>query len=306
MTIPSGQWCTWHGSVADYAQLVKVAYLAAKSVNPQAQIILAGDPYWYDHGAFFTTLMADLSSDPQAAVNHDYFDDANLHLYSRPSDYAMIITLYNSIMAKYGIDKPMWISETNALPYNDPIRSYAKAGFFGTMDDQASYIIEAFSLALAMNVQHIEVNRMVDGSDFKAGGEPFGLVRNDKTVRPEYYAYQAATALFDGVTGGTIAYDQATGVYVVTLHKPSQDADGDLGPAAHRPDRDHPGPERPSHRLRQDGQRQRGDGQARRLHLHPGALHRQLRPGRPQRLRDRRQPGRPGAGRLTGAASITS
>jgi hypothetical protein len=222
VTIPNGQWCTWHGSVADYAQLVKVAYLAAKSVNPQARIILAGDPYWYDHGAFFTRLMADLSSGPQAAANHDYFDAANLHLYSRPSDYQMIITLYNSIMTKYGIDKPMWISETNAIPYNDPIRSYAKAGFFGTMDDQASYIIEAFSLALAMNVQHIEVNRMVDGTDFTAGGEPFGMVRNNKTVRPEYYAYQAATALFDGVTRGNIAYDKASGVYVVTLHKPGQ------------------------------------------------------------------------------------
>jgi hypothetical protein len=222
VTITKGQWCTWHGSVADYAQLTKVAYLAAKSVNPQAQIVLYGDPYWYDHGAFFTKLMAALSSDPQAAANHDYFDAANLHLYSRPSDYQTIITLYNSIMAKYGIDKPMWLSETNALPYNDPIRSYAKSGFFGTMDDQASYIIEAFSLALALNVAHIEVNRMVDGTDFKAGGEPFGLVRNDKTVRPEYYAYQAATALYAGVTDGMIAYDKATGIYVVTLHKPGQ------------------------------------------------------------------------------------
>jgi hypothetical protein len=220
VTITSGKWCTWHGSAADYAQLTKVAYLAAKSVNPQAQIVLYGDPYWYDHGAFFTKLMANLSHDPHAAANHDYFDDANLHLYSRPSDYQTIITLYNKIMARYGIHKPMWLSETNAIPYNDPIRTYAKAGFFGTMDDQASYIIEAFSLALALNVQHIEVNRMVDGTDFKAGGEPFGLLRNNKTARPEYYAYQAATALYDGVTGGTIHYDKTSGVYIVTLHKP--------------------------------------------------------------------------------------
>ncbi|HVA90112.1 MAG TPA: hypothetical protein VNL71_09735 [Chloroflexota bacterium] len=220
VSIPNGKWCTWHGSVADYAQLVRVADQAAKAVNPEAKIILSGDPYWYDHGAFFTTLMQDLSRGPQAVANHYYFDAANLHLYSRPSDYRTIITLYNQIMARYGIQKPMWLSETNALPYNDPIRRYARSGFFGTMQDQASYIIEAFSLALALNVQHIEVNRMVDGTDFTAGGEPFGLIRNNHTVRPEYYAYSAATSLYAGVTDGTISYDKQHEVYVVTLHKP--------------------------------------------------------------------------------------
>ena len=184
--------------MADYAQLTKVAYLAAKSVNPQAQIVLLRRPLLVRPRRLFYQTDGDLSHDPHAAANHDYFDDANLHLYSRPSDYQTIITLYNQIMAQYGIHKPIWLSETNAIPYNDPIRTYAKAGFFGTMDDQASYIIEAFSLALALNVQHIEVNRMVDGTDFKAGGEPFGLLRNNKTARPEYYAYQAATALYRG------------------------------------------------------------------------------------------------------------
>jgi hypothetical protein len=220
VSIQSGEWKTWDGSVADYAQLVKVAYLAAKSVNPAAHIILYGDPYWYDHGSFFSTLMQDLSRDPHAAANDDYFDAANLHLYSRPRDYQTVITLYNKIMAHYGLNKPMWISETNAIPYNDPIRPYARSGYFGTLQDQASYLIEAFSLALALNVQHIEVNRMVDGTDFTAGGEPFGLLRNNHTARPEFYAFQAATELFSGVTDGTIKYNKRTMVYVVTLHKP--------------------------------------------------------------------------------------
>ncbi len=220
VSIQSGQWKTWDGSVADYAQLVKVAYLAAKSVNPDANIVLYGDPYWYDHGAFFKTLMKDLSTDPHAAVNDDYFDAANLHLYSRPRDYQTVITLYNKTMARYGIHKPLWISETNAIPYNDPIRPYARSGYFGTLQDQASYLIEAFSLALALNVQHIEVNRMVDGTDFTAGGEPYGLLRNNHTARPEFYAFQAATELYSGVTGGTIKFNKHTKVYVVTLHKP--------------------------------------------------------------------------------------
>ncbi len=220
VSIPSGPWYTWDGTVADYAQLVKVAYLAAKSVNPKARIVLYGDPYWYDHGSFFAHLMQDLSRDPQAAAHDDYFDAANLHLYSRPRDYQTVIALYNKLMAGYGIHKPLWVSETNALPYNDPVRKYARSGYFGTLQDQASYLIEAFALALALNVSRIEVNRMVDGTDFTAGGEPFGLLRNDHTTRPEFYAFQAATALFNGVKGGKIKFNKRTGVYVVTLYKP--------------------------------------------------------------------------------------
>jgi hypothetical protein len=220
VNIPSGQWHTWDGTVADYAQLIKVASLAAKAANPQARIVLFGDPYWYDHGAFFTTLLKDLTSSSGARAHHAYFDVANLHLYSRPADLAPLITLYRAKLAGYGLHQPIWISETNAIPYNDPVRLYPKAGFFATLDDQASYIVQAFAIDLALGVARIEVNRMVDGTDFIAGGEPFGLLRNDGSARPAYDAFRTVTTLFAGVTGGTLAVNQVSGVYIVTLHKP--------------------------------------------------------------------------------------
>jgi hypothetical protein len=61
---------------------------------------------------------------------------------------------------------------------------------------------------------------MIDGTDFIAGGEPFGLMRNDKTMRPVYWAYRATTRLFAGVTSGKLAIDPKTDVYTVTLTKP--------------------------------------------------------------------------------------
>jgi hypothetical protein len=124
------------------------------------------------------------------------------------------------MLAHYHLHKPMWLSETNAIPHNDPVRLYPRAGFFATLDDQASYIPEAFALALALNVQRIEVNRMIDGTDFTAGGEPFGLLRNDLTPRPVYFAYRTVTTLYAGVTGGTISFSKTTGIYSVTLYKP--------------------------------------------------------------------------------------
>ncbi len=220
VNIPSGKFATWDGSVRDYAQLVKVAYLAAHAVNPNARIILYGDPYWYDHGAFFRQLLSILTSDAAAAANQDYFDAINLHLYNRPSDYVMVVDLYRQWLADRGLDKPVWIGETNAVPYDDPLRLYPKSGFFCTLNDQASYIVDVFALGLALNVQRMEVNRMIDGSDFKQGGEPFGLVRNDMSKRPEYLAYKLVASLFKGVTGGVIRSSQQSGVYEVDLQKP--------------------------------------------------------------------------------------
>jgi hypothetical protein len=220
VSIPGGPWHTWSGTTADYAQLVKVAYLAAKAANPRARIVLAGDPYWYDYGAFFNSLLRDLTSAPGASSHQAYFDVANLHLYSRPKDLQPIVTFYRRTMARFGLHKPIWIAETNAIPYNDPARRYPRSGFFASLDDQASYIIEAYAIDLALGVERIEVNRMIDGTDFKAGGEPFGLVRNDGSVRPAFYAFRTVSLLFSHVTRGTLSLNPATGVYTVTLHRP--------------------------------------------------------------------------------------
>lgn len=217
VNIPSGQFHTWAGTTADYARLVQVAYLAARAVNPHARIILAGDPYWYDHGAFFVDLLRRLTADHS---HNAYFDVANLHLYSRPSDMARIVTWYRATLARFGLHKPIWIAETNAIPYDDPARKLPRSNFYATLDDQASFIIQAFAIDLAIGVQRIEVNRMVDGSDFTAGGEPFGLVRNDGSVRPAFFAYRTMVDLFTGVTGGSQRLDPATGIYTVVLHKP--------------------------------------------------------------------------------------
>lgn len=220
VNIPSGKYSTWDGSVQDYAQLVMVAYQAAHAANPNAQIVLYGDPYWYDHGAFFRQLLSVLTAEPNAAANNDYFNAINLHLYNRPSDYVFVVGLYRQWLADRGLDKPVWIGETNAVPYNDPVRLYPKSGFFSTLDDQASYIVDVFALGLALNLQRMEVNRMIDGDDFVQGGEPFGLVRNDMSKRPEYSAYKLVTSLFNGVTGGTIRSNAQSGVYEVDLQKP--------------------------------------------------------------------------------------
>ncbi|HWE63998.1 MAG TPA: hypothetical protein VHB98_19970 [Chloroflexota bacterium] len=220
VSIPSGQWHTWDGTRADYAQLVKVAYLAATAANPRAQIILAGDPYWYDRGAWFADLLRRLTQDPQARSHHDYFDVVNLHLYNSATQLVPVIASYRRMLARFGLHRPIWLAETNAVPYNDPVRRYPRANFYASLDDQASFIIQTYAIALSMGAQRIEVNRLTDGADFIAGGVPLGLVRNNGTVRPAFYAYRTVSTLFSHVMGGSLTVQPASGVYTVTLQRP--------------------------------------------------------------------------------------
>lgn len=217
--IEHGQWDTWNGSLEDYVQLQKVAYRAIKAGNPNATVLPFGAAWWYDHGATITRMLDLLKADPEAAANNYYFDVANLHLYSRAADIPRIVGWYREQMALRGMSKPIWIGETNAIPYDDPIWQVSKAGFRASMDEQASYMIQAFATYVGLDVPRVSVNRAIDGTDFEAGGEPFGLLRNDGSTRPAFTAYQVAARYFAGVRDASYASDKASGVTRVTMQR---------------------------------------------------------------------------------------
>lgn len=217
--ISHGQWDTWNGSLEDYVQLQKVAYKAIKAGNPNATVIPFGAAWWYDYGATITRMLDIIKADPEAAANNHYFDAANLHLYSRAADIPRIIGWYRAELAARGMNKPIWIGETNAIPYDDDIWRAPKANFRASLDEQASYIIQAFATYVGLGVERVGVNRMIDGTDFDAGGEPFGLLRNDGSTRPAFTAYQVATRYFAGVREATHSHDPASNVTRVTMQR---------------------------------------------------------------------------------------
>jgi hypothetical protein len=218
--ISGGQWHTWNGSIEDYVQLQKVAYKAIKAGNPNATVLPFGAAWWYDYGATVTKMLDLLAADPDAKANNYYFDVGNLHLYSRAEDIPRIIGWYRDQLAAHGMSKPIWIAETNAIPYDDAIWQASKNNFRATMDEQASYMIQAFSTYLGLGIQRVSVNRAIDGTDFEAGGEPFGLLRNDGSQRPAFTAYQVVTRYFSGVTDGTFEH-AADGTTKVVLKRGS-------------------------------------------------------------------------------------
>lgn len=205
---------TWSGSVADYYQLLKVAYQAAKATNPDSKVLLAGLTYWWDEEynreQYFKRLLDVAEKDPTASANNWYFDIAVLQLYNDPRMLYDVPLTYRRIMREHGIDKPIWINETNVTPWDDPAAPLPRERFRATLDEQASYIVQALSYALAAGVERVAIYKMRDQPGLRAGDEAFGLVRSDGTTRPAYTAFQVATTYFAGVKQASAGFQGDT------------------------------------------------------------------------------------------------
>lgn len=205
------------GSVADYYRLLKVAYVVMKETDPQAVIHLAGLTFWHDEVAgqpqYLQRLLEIAAADPSAADHHLYFDVISLHIYFRSESVPLIVASLDDIQRQFGLDKPIWINETNAAPNQDPAWPVARREFDVSLDQQAWFLVQAHALGFAAGAARIGVYKF---SDVLAapGSEPFGLLRADLTPRPAYAAYQQMTQLLGGFTqvslSSTAAYHRVT------------------------------------------------------------------------------------------------
>lgn len=199
--IPPGQpGSTWAGTVAQYYQLVKVAAEVAKSIDPHEKIIVAGTTYWVDILAnrplFIDRFATIAQNDPQGPANGYFFDAVDMHIYSNAPDVYRIATTYRQILQSHGMNQPLWLSETNVAPYNDPLTPRSPDAMNATLQEQANFIIEAFAYALAAGVQRMSVYRIADTPDEASG--PWGLLHTDGSPRPAFYAFQTAVRYFSG------------------------------------------------------------------------------------------------------------
>src|SRR3712207_4803510 len=107
------------------------------------------------------------------------------------------------MMAARGFSKPIWINETNVAPWDDPTNPMPRSDFRATLDEQASYVIQAFAYGLAAGAEHISVYPFSDGNA-PPGQELMGMVRGDGSTRPAYQALQTVTRYMSGVRDGRV------------------------------------------------------------------------------------------------------
>lgn len=188
------------GSMADYYQLVKVAYLSIKQVDPNAKIHLGGMTYWHDP-SWLGRFLQMVAADPDAAANNYYFDIISLHIYFRPETIPQIVGNAFAAQQQAGIPlKPVWINETNARPSTDPEWPVQVQAFELDLEQQAWYIVQAFSLGFYSGAGRISVYKLID-VNIAPGDESWGLIRPyDFSKRPAFFAYQNTIKYLAGFT----------------------------------------------------------------------------------------------------------
>ena len=215
---------TWGGSVEDFLQLQRVAYMTIKESNPYATVIFSGTSYWWDaafgRDLYFRTYLDALVQDSNAPGNNYYCDAVALHVYFQPDFVYSITAMYHQLMREHGFDKPVWIVETNAAPSLDPQMPAPGGQFSITLEEQAAYIIQAFAMSIAGGAGRISVFKMIDTpTDLAANPEPFGLVRANGSRRPAFNTYRIATNYMAGFQSGQL--EQRSDVSIVTIPRSS-------------------------------------------------------------------------------------
>lgn len=183
----------FEGSLDDYYQMLKVAWLVAKEANPNAQIHLAGMTYWHDVNAgrrlYLDRLLERIVSDPEAAAHSYYFDVASLHIYFRTETVYDIVRQTRDLLDRYGLtDKRIWINEMNAAPTDDPLWPVVRPQYQLDLEQQSAFVVQAAALALAAGAERMAVYKFFDWS-LPPGGEAFGLLRADGSRRPAFDAW---------------------------------------------------------------------------------------------------------------------
>jgi hypothetical protein len=161
--------------------------------------------------------------DPEGAASGYFFDVVGLNLYRNPHDIydrkrggvpwaadASDRIGVDDRLAQFGLKKPVWATEINSMPYDDPaVEGWDPArrndGFRITLDQQASFVIQAYALGIAAGYETIFWQAMQDDKP-PVPDELWGLVRwsadpNDADpgrLRPAYAAYQAAARYLSG------------------------------------------------------------------------------------------------------------
>lgn len=219
---PNAVYNTWAGTLEQYYRLIKVAWLAARAVNPEARIILS--PYSYHRDKeWLTRFLAVARRDAEAAPHGYFFDVVGLNIYRNPHDIydrkrgrtpwaaeASDRTGVDQRLSQFSLQKPVWVTEMNSMPYDDTgVEGWDPArrndGFRITVDEQASFVIQAYALGIAAGYEVLFWQAMQDDRP-PVPDELWGLVRyhedpaNDDPgrVRPAFTAFQVATQYMSG------------------------------------------------------------------------------------------------------------
>ncbi len=227
VNIKTGDYFQFAGGVVQYAQILRVAYLAAHAANPHVSIHIYGDSMYNDYGLWFSKTIDALAAFPNAAANNYFFDAADVHLYISILQWKRLLDIWHHVMQSHGFDKPIWMSETNVLPRNDYVRPSPSFSDNAPLDVQSAFIVDSFAVGLSLLMPRVEIFTLRDPS--ATNSLLAGLVRYNFSKRPAYAAFKTVNQWFAGVTRAayhpgseaTRAADNKHPLFRVVLERPA-------------------------------------------------------------------------------------
>lgn len=206
----------WTGSVADYAQLLKVGYLAVKAEDPEATVLFAGLAYWANP-TYYVAVLDAIAAMPNAGAHNYYFDVMSLHLYSSIYTIRPVAAGMQAAMTARVGPHPIWLTEAGVPLWDEAPADPANRLNRATAEEAAAYMIEAFAEARAAGIDKFIVFRTHDDNQGMGASGPFGLIRDDGTLRPAYVAYQVAATYLHGENQVTHPGVTSQGIQRVTF-----------------------------------------------------------------------------------------
>lgn len=191
-------------SPESYVRMLRVANRIIKKENKNAKVLLSSIDIYKD--SFYEEVF-------KAGVVND-FDILNIHLYvnkdTQPEGLIGYFKWVQMMSSKYGIDKPVWLTETGCTTVPT----------YGTEEIQAQRLPRMFVISFALGVDKVFWYKSRSCELSEDNGEYFhGLWHKDYTPKPAFYAYQTLTRMCPNKATRP-RLQRNDGVYVASWKRP--------------------------------------------------------------------------------------
>ncbi len=157
------------GKPEEYAAALKATYPEIKKADPQAKVLVCS----------FAMAPGEFAERIFKVGIADSFDIYNVHYYGDPIGVVHRLRFHKNLMEKYGVRKPIWVTEMGA------VRPVGKKGDYETLKPEAAYLVKAYVYGLANGAERFFYFIF---SDYDEAGRNYGTVNRDFTPRPAYVA----------------------------------------------------------------------------------------------------------------------
>lgn len=169
----------WDGTYADYARLLKVAYLTIEQFDPEAQVIFGGlsniNLTTVANPDFYNDVMALYDGDPLAGTYHYFHDILATHSYFYAWNSWYHVWRAGNTLAERGLHKPIWLNENGVPAWSDypgPVWD-PYSPYRATLSEQADYMIQSALYSTFAGADAIFHFQLYDGCGNQPAGTDF-------------------------------------------------------------------------------------------------------------------------------------